>query len=474
MNKNQLLFLTILLEGYVVLACELIAIRTLIPFVGSGTEVISIVISAVLLPLAAGYHIGGQRFQKAQKTSQRPVSIRKILLRNLLNAMVPLAFGLSYFVQEVFFTALTSAGIMHHIPQAALFCLVFLVYPVFLLAQTIPLLSNYFSNRLLSAITGKMLFFSTLGSFGGSVISTIILMTTIGVHNTLIFTMGLLALLVLLLTRRWWMFDNIIALSLLAAVIAMNSGATLRSINVINNNQYSMVKIFSGDEKDSRFMDINRSVSSKYTPHPEDRFSYLQFIEKNIINPARESSDAPKDFLVIGAGGFTLGVDDSKNNYTYVDIDKDLKTLSEKYLLPEPLGKNKRFVPMSARAFLTRDTQQYDFIMIDAYTNIKSVPMEVITREFLEKCKEHLKPQGVLISNLISRPGFEDRFTVRYHNTFRSVFPYFTTQLSHDINPWVKGKILTDNILYIYHHRPEFHEDNAIYTDDLNSYSLDR
>lgn len=64
MNKTQLLFLVILIEGYVVLATELLAIRTLIPFIGSGTETISIIISAVLLPLAFGYHVGGNAFKK--------------------------------------------------------------------------------------------------------------------------------------------------------------------------------------------------------------------------------------------------------------------------------------------------------------------------------------------------------------------------------------------------------------------------
>ena len=132
MNKNHLLFLIILLEGYVVLACELIAIRTLVPFVGSGTEVISIVISAVLLPLAIGYHVGGQRFQKERaKRKGKVTSIRKIVLVNLINAMIPLAMGLSYVIQELFFALLNGIGIVHHIPQTAIFCVIFLVYPVF-------------------------------------------------------------------------------------------------------------------------------------------------------------------------------------------------------------------------------------------------------------------------------------------------------------------------------------------------------
>ena len=54
------LFVVIVLEGYVVLATELLAIRQSIPYVGGGTDTVSIVIAAVLLPLALGYWAGGR------------------------------------------------------------------------------------------------------------------------------------------------------------------------------------------------------------------------------------------------------------------------------------------------------------------------------------------------------------------------------------------------------------------------------
>ena len=474
MNKNQLLYLTILLEGYVVLACELIAIRTLIPFVGSGTEVIAIVISAVLLPLAVGYHAGGQKLRRAWKAKKNStVSVRKILLKNLLNAMVPLTLGLSYVLQEIFFTALGAIGITHHIAQASLFCLLVLVYPVYLLAQTIPLLSNYFSKQHLSAVTGKMLFFSTLGSFAGSVFSTIVLMMVIGVHYTLIFTMGLLALLVFLLTRRIWEFDNVMAAFMLIVAYALNSGDMMAQFNIVANNQYGMTRIYEEPENDRIVMDINRSYSAAYSADPTKRFKYLQWIENNIINPAIESGE-PKKFLILGAGGFTVGMDDEFNDYVYVDIDGSLQETSEKYLLPKPLGKNKKFVAMSARAFLTRHKEEYDFILTDVFNNIKTIPQEATTVEFFTECKRLLKDRGILVANTIASPAFENKFEVRYENTFREVFPRFTSQIIHQMNPWKEGKLAIDNVLYVYHHRPQFHEDQTIYTDDLNSYSLDR
>ena len=97
MNKTLLLFLIILVEGYVVLACELLTIRQLIPFVGSGPEMISIVISAVLLPLAVGYYRGGQSFRskyaKSVRSGRPPLSARSILLWKILGSTLFLALG---------------------------------------------------------------------------------------------------------------------------------------------------------------------------------------------------------------------------------------------------------------------------------------------------------------------------------------------------------------------------------------------
>ena len=67
--RDRFLFFVIFLEGFVVLSLELLAIRLTIPFVGSGTDTISIIIAAVLLPLAFGYYRGGQ-FKGAGRTAK--------------------------------------------------------------------------------------------------------------------------------------------------------------------------------------------------------------------------------------------------------------------------------------------------------------------------------------------------------------------------------------------------------------------
>lgn len=484
MKKTHLLFLVILIEGYVVLACELLAIRQLIPFVGSGTDVISIIISAVLLPLAIGYHFGGNAFKtafsKAKNKNAKKLSIRKILLRNVLSATGILTLGLSYIFLELFFIIFKVVGIDNRLLQTALYSVVFLSFPVFLLGQTVPLVSNYFSRSKLSEITGKMLFFSTTGSFLGSVFSTIILMTYMGVHNTVIVTISLLCFLILLLMRSIFCFETVFCVSILAAIYGLNNGDMMKSMKIISNNAYNMVQIVDFPKKDERIMEINRSASSQIGKNPESRFPYIAYIEDNFIVPLMKLDSPPKDILVIGAGGFALGLNDTKNNYTFVDIDKDLQKVAEKYFLPEKLSANKQFVPISARAFVHSNDKKYDLIVIDTYTNMLSIPMETVTRGFLLDVKARLNDNGVIVANVVSSPIFSDKFSVRYQNTFASVFPVFSRQIvEHSLTGnsglWHDDRVKENlaNILYIYFNN-KLVNDDTIYTDDKNSYSIDR
>ncbi|MEZ5691100.1 MAG: fused MFS/spermidine synthase [Rickettsiales bacterium] len=479
MNKTQLLFLVILIEGYAVLATELLAIRSLVPFVGSGTEVVSIIISAVLMPLAFGYHIGGNAFKKAYAKSKHKkkekLSIRKLLLKNVVSSLIVLTIGLSYVFQEIFFSVLEKVGFTNRLFQTSLYSVLFLSFPVFLLGQTVPLVSNYFSREKLSEITGKMLFFSTTGSFLGSVFSTIVLMSYVGVHNTVIVTISLLCILILLLVRSIFSFETILCVIVFLTVYGLNKTETMREFDIYSNNAYNMVRVEDVPEEERKVLHINRSTSSQISKDHKYRFEYFAYAEDNIIKPATEIAKKPLDILVVGAGGFAIGIDDKTNNYTFVDIDPDLKDVSEKYFLNRKLTDNKKFIASSARAFVHNTKNKYDIIFIDVYTNRISIPMECTTREFLLDVKARLKKGGTIAANVIASPTFANRFSVRYNNTFASVFPTFSRQIMQ--NDTLEAKKRVDdkpaNIMYIYFDN-EYTDDKDLYTDDKNTYSVDQ
>ncbi len=475
MKKHHLLFLIIILEGYVVLAAELLAIRQLIPFVGSGTEIIAIVVSAVLLPLAFGYHVGGQAFKKQWQMRKESKhfgrSVRRLLLTNFLVSALILSLGLSNVFMEIMFTVMV---VLHfsRLMQSLVFVVLFVVYPVYLLGQTVPLVSHYFGRRKLSEMTGKILFFSTIGSFCGSIISTLILMSYVGVHYTVIFTIALLLMLAMMLTRRhgYWRARGA-ALVVAVLVMFMNSPMMMRWLHIVSDNEYNTIAVIGVPNEQSRMMLVNRSPSSKVSQDPEKRFPYIRLIEEKIINPM-QSMSTPREILVIGAGGFTLGLEDTKNHYTFVDIDKDILDIAQKHFLMQHLTPNKQFKAMSARAFVHQDKQKYDLVVVDAYTNMVSVPMEVVTQEFWQEVKQLLSIDGVMVANIASSPTFNDIFSVRIDNTIRSIYPNVMRHVI-DEGVWYPRNAHLANNLYIYHHST-LGDDRTIYTDDKNTYSMDR
>lgn len=155
-SKYFYLYLIIFLEGYVVLATELLAIRQLIPFVGGGTETVAIIIAAVLMPLAFGYYLGGR--YRAKNGRSGIITIREKLIRNIINSSVFLVIGLSYVFLELFFVGLHGIGMHHRVLQTFIYSLLFLAAPIFMLGQTVPLISISLCVKTFPNLPGKYFF----------------------------------------------------------------------------------------------------------------------------------------------------------------------------------------------------------------------------------------------------------------------------------------------------------------------------
>jgi predicted membrane-bound spermidine synthase len=462
MFSSRLLLAAVAIEGYAVLAVELLAIRQLTPYVGNATDTVAIVIAAVLLPLAFGYEAGGRaHFAQGDETG-----IRRQLVRNLLLASLIFSFGLSHPFLVAFFQVLDGLGITHRLAQAAVHTSLFLVYPVYLMGQTIPLVAYCSTGTNLPRSTGLMLFLSTLGSFLGSVVSTLVFMTFLGVHITVALTLSLLVLLAGLIG---WQTDRRSRVILTTAalgfyIVAINSPVVMEAYGVISNNLYSEVRIVTNPAENSRLLVINNSPSSKIAAHPEHRFAYVKFIEREVIR--KLDSSRPHRILVIGAGGFTIGLEDRFNAYTYVDIDPALRDISEEHFLDQPLTQNKTFVPESARAFLRRNTETYDVVVLDAFTNRINLPPDLITREAFAAVRQTVVPEGQVIMNIITSPTFADRFSRSIDATIRSVFPFLTRQILPQTQV---GNVAS--VLYLAGKLTD--ESREIYTDDRNRSFLD-
>src|SRR3989338_375459 len=231
-----ILFIIIFLEGYIVLASEILAIRQVTTYVGSGADTVSIIIAAVLMPLAFGYYVGGN-FKPRLGRNGKWISVRSKLISNVVIAACFLIPALGTLAIDFFFSMLFQVGISDRILLTSVYSLIFLVVPVFLLGQTVPLISNYISSQKLPLVTAKILFVSTAGSFIGSVVTTIVIMRYFGVNNAVNVIFVLMTFLVVLLSKKILNDKTIIILLLAGLMLYTNSNAMLRGLGIIYSNR---------------------------------------------------------------------------------------------------------------------------------------------------------------------------------------------------------------------------------------------
>lgn len=481
MTSLFLLFFVIFLEGYIVLSAELLSIRLAVPYVGSGTDTISIIIAAVLMPLAVGYYAGGQ-FQRYRGLGGM-VTVRRKLLRNIFVASLFLLLGLSYVTATTFFAFLNQNVVHNRLIVTTLYAGIFLVTPVYLLAQTIPLVSHFFRKEKLSYITGKMLFFSTLGSFMGAVFSTLVLMAFIGVHYTVVVTIACLCFLYWILSRQFFSRGSFLMLLVLLAAIGMNNDYIMKLDDVVGNNQYNIIKVKDMGQGNTRILSLNNNTSSAYTDtsgfgenalYYNSTHGYVNYINRNFIDPIIGDTQV-RDFLIIGAGGFTIGIDDTHNNYTFIDLDKSLKDISEEHFLKRKLTDNKKFEATPARAFISKaihENKTFDMIVLDVFLGDKTIPEHLVTQEFYTSVKKVLKKDGIFLVNFIMPADFNTAFSIRVDNTLRRVFPNVSRQIIKDFDAWNSGSMKNANVLYIYFNKEETVD--GYYSDNINRAYYDR
>lgn len=445
--NSALLYAIILIEGYVSVGVEILMMRQLMPFVGSSVVVNSLIIGVFLLFLAIGYYRGGKR----------EGDYVRILWRNFVVAMLFMVVGLSYAILEWAFEAFVARW-----DRPLLFLVGYLLLVtaplIYLLGQTVPITTNLFRAGGVSEISGTAMFLSTVGSFLGAVLTSVLLMNTIGVAATVMLTIAMLAALTLAMS------PGIRALVVRALVLApMMAGAwalTIRSenYNFFHTNEYSGYQVFA-DEDQNRYLAINRNWSSQIGPDGVSSFWYIERIRDLIA----EEMGGDLDVLVLGAGGFTLSLSDSQGSrYTYVDIDPAIQEVVTRYYNEAAAGDF--FVAKDARVFLRRSGAAYDVVLSDVYTNRYALPQHLTTVEYVSAVRDALRENGVAVFNIIMRPDMGDSFSRNTDATIRVVFPHCLSI------PEEYGINKRSNVLYVC--RKDTGTGQA-YTDDINRVGMD-
>lgn len=451
-TDNFIIQLIILLEGFVTISFEILTIRQLIPVAGNSVIVTSLIIGVFLLFLAYGYRRGGQYKD----------NFIKALKYNFIIAAFGIGIGLSYSFIQLFFS-LGFIGEQHlwgnNLVTLLLYLLMVTAPVVYLLGQTVPITLNlYRQQQTVGALGGKVLHLSTLGSFLGAVLTSLLLMNYLGVAWTVFINYFILAMLVLLIVD---LPHEIVHLVTLVTIGILTYGANIyfeKSAFVLTDS-YANYRVVS-TAPDAKLLFINDSSSSTIDKNLKG-FPYIEYIKKILFKDLHLTN---KNILVLGAGGFTLSAEGTQGNrFTYVDIDPKIKPVVQQHFLSSINGE---FIAADARAYLSKVPQAYDVIVGDTYSNQIAIPAHLLTQEYFAAIYRALKPEGIAVFNIIAQPTLIDDYSKRIDNTLRSVFKNCMAA------PLDYQERYKANIIYICK-KTTSENDDMVYTDNMNRSTLD-
>jgi len=439
-----LIYAIVFIEGFCSLGAEVIALRRLVPHIGSSIVVTAPTIGFFLLALALGYASG----------AKVAGNYLNIVARNFLIAAALAGIGLAGLSVDWMFAHLQPVLVAYLVFIGGVLCPL-----AWLLGQTVPILTNLMKAERTGEASGLALYWSTLGSFLGSISLSLLVMQWLGV-SAAVFACALGLLIgALLLARRdfkIWLFPGL--------TVAMAAGFNLQH-DVTADTAYAEYIIGAVDlpgQKDPRAFWVNKSTASLIDDSdPPNYTRYIKHLRQILLD---DLGFTGKDILVLGAGGFTLSHREPLNHYTYVDIDPAIRDIAEKHFLREPA--RGEFIVDDARRFVATSERRFDAVVVDVYSSHTSIPSHLVTREFWAGTRRVLKPDGVLLANLILDGKLETPYARNLLATIDSVFGRCAVDVLH------KGKALANvEVSCFASSRPA---ETGIYVDEKNRADVDR
>lgn len=442
MPTSRQLFLIVFIEGFCSLGAEILALRQLIPHVGSSIVVTAPTIGFFLLALALGYAAGGRI----------ATDFTGIVARNFLIAAAIAAVGLAGNSVDALFTHVQPVALAYSLFIGGVLCPI-----AWLLGQTVPALTNLMRHERAGEKAGFALYWSTLGSFLGAVTLSLVVMQWLGVTAAVVLVAGLLFAGVLVLQRTGRTLAAVAAG--LAALIAANQRMWV--VDETAYASYEVKPIHLAWAMDAQGFIVNNSLSSLLdASQPPQYARYIRRMRQILFEELRYAN---RQLLILGAGGFTLSHDAPDNSYTYVDIDPAIRELAETHFLKAPI--RGEFVVDDARRFVKATERRFDAVIVDVYTSRMSIPAHLVTREFWAASRSVLLPDGVMLANLILDGKLATPYARNLLATIESVYGRCSVDVLHRGQP-------TSNVVVVCHNNPSS-APAMVYSDELNRADTD-
>lgn len=415
----------VFVTGAVLMGLEIVGSRILAPYFGNSVFVWGSLISLFLIALSLGYYVGGR------VADRRPS-------RALLNGIL-LAVGASMFVVAAIAgpvcAELADRGFGERTGPFLASCILFLL-PSIGMGMASPFAIRLATHTVASVgkTAGTLYALSTLGSIAGTMLTTFVLIPSVGAGMIL---KGLAATLVVvaLATFPFATLGRAVrgaALSLLAIAACVygipDSRASLPPGSVVKRDvdtPYHHITVIDNAVKNFRELRFDRYTESKITLTPPHR-SLSAYT--NYFHLAFLVAPEIRRTLFIGAGGGvgprTFHMHNPTMAIDVVDIDAKVLEIARTdfYLEDSP---NIKTIAADGRSFVREaPASHYDAIVLDAFTIGGRIPFHLVTREFFALCRDRLTPGGAFVMNINSAVrGPSAKIFESMYKTLKGVFP---------------------------------------------------
>ncbi|HUO69585.1 MAG TPA: fused MFS/spermidine synthase [Solirubrobacteraceae bacterium] len=404
--------------GAASLGAEIAAARLLAPYFGASTIIWANTIATVLVALSVGYAIGGRL---ADKRPDLCGLSRVVLGAAVLLALVPFVSGPFLRLSVRALGALSVGGFLGSLAAV----LVLVAVPVMLLGCVAPYANRLAVDRVTDTgtVTGRLYAISTAGSLVGTFAAALLLIPVVGTHRTfLVFALALaLAAVPGLGSKRYLVVPlavgGLVAVPPPAIGSDVNGGRVIYSVET--PYQYArVVQLRNG----VRWLQLNEGVAvhSLYRP-----WGYLTggYWDDFLVLPLASANGVPHRIAILGDAAGTVarayGHYYPQTRVDAVELDGELTTIGRRYF--DLRGPRLHTYTADARPWLAAQKTRYDAIFLDAYRQ-PYIPFYLLTREFFQSVRAHLRPGGMIIVNVGHLPE-SDALEQVVSATLRAVFP---------------------------------------------------
>jgi spermidine synthase len=422
---RKYIYFTVFISGMTSLAAEFGASRLLGNVFGTSNPVWAAIIGLILIYLTAGYFIGGRWADR----SPHPKTMYAIL------AWGAFTLGIVPYVASPVLRLAANAfdGLQVGILAGAFVgVLVLFTIPITLLGMISP-----FAIRLsmkdaghAGNVAGTIYGISTIGSFIGTFLPTLILIPTIGTTKTfLVFSLSLLlvALVGLGLSsgRKATLPYLLMVVALVLLAFFGGRGGIKKSVGQIfeTESAYNYIQVLEFDGTHYLRLNDGQGIHSEYNPQTlEYGGPWQQFLVAPFFYADRKPEDVRRIAIVGLAAGTTARQAAAVFPNVVIDgfeIDPKIVAVGRKYFdmnLP-----NLNVIIQDGRWGLANSPEKYDLVCVDAYRP-PYIPPHLTTREFFQIAADHLNARGALAIN-VGRAPDDRRLIDGLATTLGTIFP---------------------------------------------------